>query len=182
MSRAPVATSPAQAETVVLQLGIDGLDAFLQGWQQWRNSPHPAPRLHHVVVLDEARAANALRSAIADSDCPDLAQQLAASWPPLTPGLHRLAFDDGQVQLLLAVGRHRRWLSQLLLRADSVQAGDVHRLIDHPRQLQPLAKALARLCKTGARLRCTPAEPAVARALVSVGFELSAVAEGEPLA
>lgn len=181
MSIAVPGTDPASAETVVLQLGFDGVTAFLQDWEQWRGAMRPSPRLHHVVVLFEAPPASALRSAMAHSAGGELARQLAASWPPLTPGLHRLAFEDGQVQLLLAVGPKRRWLAQLLLRADSLHAGELHRLIDHPRQLQPLARALARLCKPGARLRCTPAEPAVARALVSAGFELSAGAEGEVL-
>src|SRR5690606_37962335 len=45
--------------------------------------------------------------------------QLAAQWPPLLPGLHRLEFDDGAVTLTLAFGKAHTLLPRLELAADA---------------------------------------------------------------
>ena len=43
-----------------------------------------------------------LARAQAGSPEPELAQALIDAWPPLTPNLHTLDFDGGQVRLMLA--------------------------------------------------------------------------------
>lgn len=72
---------------------------FLALWRAWRDDPQRAHRLH-VVSLEAhpfgredlaALLARHAREALAP-----LAAQLAAQWPPLLPGLHRLEFEGAR--------------------------------------------------------------------------------------
>ncbi len=178
-------TEPAPAD-VHLQLGFDGGQRFLARWQRWREEPGASRRaLCHVLVTALAPAPDA-GAATAATHAPaavanTLVQQLAAAWPPWVPGMHRLAFEGGQVQLLLAVGDPRRWLTQLRLQADSVCLVDITQLATGAADLLPLARALARLCRQGAGLQCLPASPAASAAFASAGFACSPGVAGEPL-
>ena len=75
----------------------------------------------------------------------DPAWSLIDQWPPLTPNLHRLDFDDGRVQLLLAVGSARHWLRELTLQADELRVDDVDTASDPEGWPMRLCKGLARL-------------------------------------
>jgi tRNA 5-methylaminomethyl-2-thiouridine biosynthesis bifunctional protein len=54
-----------------------------------------------------------------DSALPALAAQLLAAWPPLTANLHRLAFEQGRVQLLLCLGDVHLWMRELVAEVDA---------------------------------------------------------------
>jgi len=173
----------ASATNVHLQVGFDGGKQFLAHWRRWRDEP-PGSRgaLCHVALArltDIAAApADAHQAEHADDT---LARQLAAAWPPQVRGMHRLSFENGQVQLLLAVGEPRRWLTQLRLHADSLSLIDVDQLAIGASDLLPLARALARLCRRGAAVHGMPAGAAAAAAFASAGFECWPGAPGEPL-
>ena len=66
-----------------------------------------------------------LARAHAASPLPDLAQQLLAAWPPLTPGLHPLHFEGGRVELLLGLGDARELLRELVLQADAIYLAEI---------------------------------------------------------
>ncbi len=169
--------SPAD---VHLQVGFDGGSQFLARWQRWRNEPAASKRaMCHVTIASVADAATAPPAVIATHD--PLMQQLACAWPPRVHGLHRLSFENGKVQLLLALGEPRRWLTQLRLQADGVDLIDIDRLAATPTDLLPLARALARLCRHGAALHGVPASIDAASAFASAGFECSPFVAGEPM-
>lgn len=148
---------------VHLQLGFGLGHAFLQAWQAWRDDPARGPRLDFIAVTPSLPDAPALRRAHHGTPLEPLAEALAASWPPRTRNLHRLALDGARVHLLLAPGDALALLPQLQARVDEF-------LIDEaPADARRLAKGLARLAASGARLAAQSALPALA----SAGFELT---------
>lgn len=99
-------------------LGIN----FLTMWQAWREDPERSSRLHMVSIeahpFEVAQLAYWWRRCLPDS-LQSLAVELAAKWPLLLPGLHRLEFDHGAVTLTLAFGKAHAVLPQLQLAADA---------------------------------------------------------------
>lgn len=113
-----------------------------------------------------------------------LAIELIADWPPAVPGLHRLAFDGGMVQLLLAAGGGaRQWLPQLSARVDAFFV-DGETLTTDCDRAWPLRlfKAACRLATPGATLVVPAPGEAARKALRAAGFEPSAGRHGDSLA
>jgi tRNA 5-methylaminomethyl-2-thiouridine biosynthesis bifunctional protein len=122
----------------ILETGFGIGHNFLATWQAWRDDPARPERLSFVSIerhpLDHATLARALGRPGATVEAGDargpaaepvepgdaLRDSLLAQWPLLTPDLHRLAFDDERVELLLAFGDVRDWLPRLALRADAI--------------------------------------------------------------
>src|SRR5690606_25950805 len=95
---------------------------FLALWQAWRDDPERCARLHMVSIeahpFEAGPLLDWLRRRLPDALQP-LASQLAAQWPPLLPGLHRLEFDNAAVTLTLAFGKVQTVLPRLQLAADA---------------------------------------------------------------
>jgi tRNA 5-methylaminomethyl-2-thiouridine biosynthesis bifunctional protein len=152
-----------------VMLDVGSLDGrfFLAAWQAWRLDARRCRQLHVIAVGPWTTDAG---TSCADVDAsPALASALAAAWPPPTRNLHRLAFDDGCVQLLLAPGDVRGGLRTLIAQADAVvvegepawPGGDVHG-----------ARALARLAAPQATLVANLFDPATRRHLNAAGFDV----------
>ena len=103
----------------VAEAGFGLGDNFLATWQAWRDDPARPKRLHVVGIDAHPPTLADLRRAHADSGHPDLSQQLIGAWPPLVPGVHRLVFEGGAVQLTLAFGDVRQVLPALAFQADA---------------------------------------------------------------
>ena len=86
-------------------------------WDAWRREPHRCERLDFVSIDRHPPDRADLARAQAASPLRELADRLVASWPPLTPNLHRLDFDG--VRLLLGFGDVAALLPRLVLRADA---------------------------------------------------------------
>jgi len=103
-----------RAHFTVCETGFGAGNNFLALWQAWRDDPRRSARLH--VLSFEAHpfdAADMARLAQrCDADVRDLAQQLAAAWPLLTPGVHRLEFAGGALTLTLLFGAIARTARQ----------------------------------------------------------------------
>jgi tRNA 5-methylaminomethyl-2-thiouridine biosynthesis bifunctional protein len=108
-----------RARFVVLETGFGLGHNFLATWAAWRDDPQRCERLWFVSIDKHPPTRDDLARALAASPLPDLARALVAAWPPLTPDLHTLAFDDGRVMLRLAFGDVAAWLPQLVLDADA---------------------------------------------------------------
>ena len=94
---------------VVVETGFGlGLN-FIATWDAWRRDPHRSQRLCFVSAEPHPLRGSDLARAHTLHPLPaaDLCAALQAQWPPLTTGLHRLSFDDGRVELLLAWGDAR---------------------------------------------------------------------------
>lgn len=143
---------------------------FLATWQAWRQDPQRCTQLVFIAIEpNPLRAADMRRAhanSLANSPAAALAEQLMAAWPPLTSNIHRMSFEGGQVQLLLALGHVSAWLPELVAEVDAFY-------LDLDPVWQPrIFKALARLAAPGATLATRTSDSAVRSGLHTAGFEL----------
>ncbi len=87
---------------------------FLAAWQAWRDDAQRSARLHYLAFEahpfrpdDLCRAWGRLPDALRP-----LAGELAACWPDLLPGVHRLDLEGGRLSLTLVFGDVRRMARQ----------------------------------------------------------------------
>lgn len=155
----------------ILETGFGlGLN-FLAAWQAWRADPQRAGLLHFVSVeAHPVSAADVLRSAADWPELAELARTLADSWWGLLPGVHRLMFEGGRVQLTLAVGDVQPMLRDLVATADAVFL-DGFSPGCNPVMWQPSTlKGVARHCARGARVATWTIAREVRDALAEAGF------------
>lgn len=109
----------AHAEALtILETGFGLGFNFLATWAVWRESATRAP-LHFVSI--EAHPIDLLTLARAHAGEPELmilARELRDQWPDPRPGVHRLAFEGGQVKLTLVFGEDIEALSRIACAAD----------------------------------------------------------------
>jgi tRNA 5-methylaminomethyl-2-thiouridine biosynthesis bifunctional protein len=158
--------------------GIGG--NFLATWAAWRADPERCERLAFVSIEKHPFRAEDLRALharmVADTTIAPLAEQLADAWPMLTPGLHRLEFEDGRVTLTIAFGDALALLPKLALRADAFYL-DGFSPAKNPDLWSPAVfKSLARLAGEGATLATYTCAGDVRRGLEAAGFDCSKAA------
>ncbi|MBB3196726.1 tRNA (5-methylaminomethyl-2-thiouridine)(34)-methyltransferase MnmD [Roseateles terrae] len=104
---------------VVLETGFGLGTNFLATWAAWRADPARCDRLIFISLEKHPLRREDLARAQAASPEPELARALIDAWPPLTPNLHTLDFDGGQVRLMLALGDALEWLPSLVAQVDA---------------------------------------------------------------
>lgn len=147
---------------VVLDAGFGVGADFLACWAAWRDDPQRCATLHYIAITPTLPTPVQLRRAHADGAAADLAAQLIAAWPPLTPNMHRLAFESGRLQLLLLGGDLSAALRELVADVDAFLLDGVIGAAGPPRDLQRLGKRIARIAAAGA----TATLPALPRELL----------------
>ncbi len=158
---------------VVLETGFGLGNNFLATWQAWRQDAARCDQLLFLSIERHPLKQEALTRAHQASPVPDLAAELVAAWPPLTPNLHRLAFDGGRVQLLLALGDVTDWLPEIVAQVDAFYL-DGFTPARNPDMWHPrLLKAMARLAAPGATAATWSAARAVRDGLTSTGFQVT---------
>ena len=105
---------------VVLETGFGLGHNFLATWAAWRQDGQRGGQLHYLAVSSQPPQRAGLLQAHAASPLGALAATLAAQWPALTPDLHLITLDGGQVRLLLAVGEMAQVLPGLVASADAI--------------------------------------------------------------
>jgi tRNA 5-methylaminomethyl-2-thiouridine biosynthesis bifunctional protein len=97
---------PSGGHFVIAEAGFGSGLNFLAAWQMWLNTKPSCPATLHFVSVerfpltrDDLIQALALWPELAP-----LAEKLAAAYPPLVQGAHRLVFDAGSVRLTLYFG------------------------------------------------------------------------------
>ena len=143
---------------VVLDTAFGTGGRFLAAWNAWRDDPQRCDQLV-FIALEPTPPTRA-----------ELAPALADAWPPMTPNLHRLSFDAGQVQLHLLPGEVRKGLRQCVAEVDAFLLDDGIAEAADPR----LLKSIARLATVGATLLVGARVQALRDGLASVGFVISA--------
>lgn len=157
---------------VVLETGFGLGHNFLATWQAWRDDPQRCARLHFISIEKHPLIRAELARAHAASQWPELSQALIDSWPPLTPDLHSLIFEDGKVELLLALGDVQVWLPQLMAQVDAFYL-DGFAPARNPTMWEPrVFKALARLAAHEATLATWSVARTVRDGLRSAGFRV----------
>lgn len=166
----------SQPQWCVLETGFGlGLN-FLATWHAWKADPL-RPRLLHFVSTEAfpASADDVLRSARNHPELLALAQALQRQLWGLLPGVHRLAFEGGQVLLTLCIGDAKAMLREQVFEADSVyldgfspqrnpEIWDLH-----------TCKAVARCCRRGTRVATWTVARSVRDALAQCGFVIEKV-------
>ena len=156
---------------VILETGFGLGNNFLATWQAWRDDPQRCARLVFVSIEKHPLTRLDLAAIHRTSALPELAGALQAAWPPLTPNLHELSFDDGRVRLLLALGDVQAWLPELVAEVDAYYL-DGFAPAGNPRMWdERVCKALGRSAAAGATLATWSAARAVRDRLTSAGFE-----------
>lgn len=162
-----------QPQWRILETGFGfGLN-FLVTWAAWKADP-ARPRLLHFVSTEAfpVTADDMRRAMPQDPALAPLAAQLAAQFWGLLPGVHRLSFEGGQVQLTLYIGDAQAQLRQQMPTVDSVYL-DGFSPARNPGIWDPQTlKAVARCCRRGTRLASWTIARAVRDALAENGFEV----------
>lgn len=163
------------SDFTILETGFGLGNNFLASWQAWRDDPRRSARLHYAAIDLHPPTAEDLRRCHARSPWPALADALGQAWPPLTPGLHRLDFDDGRVQLLLAFGEVLPMLRQLDLLADAAFLDGFAPARNPAMWRAEVFQALARRLRPGARAATWSVARELKDGLRRAGFELEFV-------
>jgi len=157
---------------VILETGFGlGLN-FLATWQAWRNDPQRSRRLHFVSL--EKHPFTAADLAIAQQAWPEfagLAQQLQRRWPLLTPGMHRLYFEQDQLVLTLLFGDAGNQLRSIDASVDAFYL-DGFAPAKNPELWSPaFCKGLARMASPGATLATWSIAAKLREALSAAEFD-----------
>ncbi len=179
-----------------LETGFGAGLNFLRRWRDWRTDTQRPGRLFYTAIAPEPVAAvELLQAAAHEPGLLALAQQLAAQWQALLPGVHRFVFEREQVALTLCVGQARDWLPTLDAAVDRIwltspasavpaagspdsPAGcdEIDTSAPQPEvtgQERDQARMLARLCLPGSRLDTSQASTTLQAELVAAGFAIA---------
>jgi tRNA 5-methylaminomethyl-2-thiouridine biosynthesis bifunctional protein len=159
---------------VVLHIGVRLGDNFLATWQAWRDDPQRCAQLFFIAIEPQPPTRGELIAAHRNSPRPELAEALQRAWPPLTPNLHRLAFDSSRVQLLLVVRDVQASLPEIVAEVDAFCLDGFVTTIAPFTWNERLCKALGRLAAPGALLTATGTEPTLRAHLATAGFAVAA--------
>ncbi len=140
---------------VILDTRFGTGERFLATWQAWRDDPGRCARLVFIAIEPHPPSRD------------EVVKPLQVAWPPLTPNLHSLDFDDGRVQLLLAIGEVSAWLPELVATVDAFHLDGAAKVWD-----QRACKALSRLAAPEATLFAEHLTPALRAHLITAGFEM----------
>jgi len=169
----------------VLETGFGfGLN-FLVTWATWR-ADNARPRLLHFVSCEAwpVHADDLLRAAAhwaqQSPELAPLAQQLAAQWWGLLPGVHRLSFEQGQVLLTLYIGDAQTLLRQQKPQVDTVYLDGFNPACNPDMWSLHTLKAVARCCQRGTRLATWTVARNLRDALTQCGFVVAKVAGVPP--
>jgi tRNA 5-methylaminomethyl-2-thiouridine biosynthesis bifunctional protein len=158
----------------ILETGFGLGNNFLATWHAWRTdeAPDRAARLRFISLEKHPLRAGDLERAHARSPVPELARALLAAWPPLAPGLHGLAFDDEQVELLLYLGDAAQGLREVVAEVDAFYFDGFAPSHNPEMWDERVWRALPRLAAPGATAATWSAAAAVRDGLERAGFEV----------
>ena len=155
----------------ILETGFGLGNNFLATWAAWRADPRRSARLRFVSIEKHPLRVDDLRRALAGTRAPELAAQLCDAWPPLTPDLHALSFDDSRVELLLVFGDAVTRLRELVASVDAFYL-DGFAPARNPQMWDAgLFKALSRLAAPNATAATWSAARVVREGLRQAGFD-----------
>ncbi|BCL75235.1 tRNA 5-methylaminomethyl-2-thiouridine biosynthesis bifunctional protein MnmC [Jeongeupia sp. HS-3] len=158
----------------IVETGFGQGLSFLVTWAAWRADPQACARLHFVSVERHPFGRDDLATLLARyPQFADMAAELLAQWPELTPGFHRLRLAQGRVTLTLLFGDVLEVLPQLEARADAIYL-DGFSPSKNPELWSPAVfKQLWRLSHAQTTLATYTAAGAVRRSLNECGFAVA---------
>lgn len=171
-SRQPTAWC-GQHQWHVLETGFGlGLN-FLATWLAWQQDPQRPERLFFTSIEAwPVSASDIVKSAAAFEELQPLARTLAQAWRGLLPGMHRLVFEGGRVQLSLCIGPIEKMLRDIDVAADSVYLDGFSPAVNPQMWSLETLKAISRLCRKGTRVASWCVKRQVREDLAQCGFEV----------
>lgn len=171
--------SPQEASTLwqhrnqwhVLETGFGlGLN-FLATWHAWKHTPNRPKRLFFTSIEAWPVSAQDIeRSTQAWPELQPLACELVQAWRGLMPGIHRLVFENGQLQLTLCIGPVDKMLREIDVAADSVFLDGFSPDVNPQMWELHTLKAVARLCQPNSRVASWCVKRSVREDLAQCGF------------
>jgi tRNA 5-methylaminomethyl-2-thiouridine biosynthesis bifunctional protein len=155
----------------VLETGFGLGNNFLATWAAWRADPQRSQRLRFVSIEKHPLRLADLQQALAGSSEPALAALLCDAWPPLTPDFHLLTFEDGRVELLLALGDATERLREIVASVDAFFLDGFAPARNPQMWGAGIFKALSRLAAPGATVATWSAARPVRDGLRQAGFD-----------
>ncbi|WP_298013447.1 FAD-dependent 5-carboxymethylaminomethyl-2-thiouridine(34) oxidoreductase MnmC [uncultured Castellaniella sp.] len=145
---------------------------FLTAWQAWRDDPQRSARLHYLAFEAHPFAVPDLRRAWdrLPGDMQPLADELAACWPALLPGLHRLDLAGGRVSLTLHFGDIGRTARQAQATVDAFFLDGFAPRVNPEMWTPTVFGQLRRLARAGATAASWCSAGQVRRDLRDAGF------------
>lgn len=171
-----------RTQFTVLETGFGLGMNFLTTWAMWAVDPQRSDGLHFVSIeAYPVAAADLVRNALATNpmseDDPELLSrvqvlvlELAQVWQDLSPGIHKLCFDDGRVQLTLAVGEVLPILKILNNVADAVYLDGFSPAVNPDMWSTTTLQAMTRHCRPGTTLASYSVALQVREDLKRLGF------------
>lgn len=156
----------------VLESGFGPGHNFLALWDAWRKDPRRCRRLHVVSIEAHPFRRDDLLalSERLDVSVQPLAHQLVQAWPALTPGIHRLEFENGAMTLTLAFGSITRVARQLELGFDACFLDGFSPRVNPEMWSPEVFRQLARMANRDATLATWCSAGQVRRDLQAAGF------------
>jgi tRNA 5-methylaminomethyl-2-thiouridine biosynthesis bifunctional protein len=157
----------------ILETGFGlGLN-FLAAWQAWRDDAQRPALLHFASVeAHPVDASDLAASAAAYPELAPLAAELARAWTGLLPGVHRLAFEQGQVLLTVVIGEAPEALQHLDAAFDTLFLDGFDPERNPVMWSEAMLAAAARRLKPDARAASWCVAGAVRERLAGCGFEV----------
>lgn len=157
---------------VVLETGFGLGTNFLTTWAAWRADPQRCEHLVFISLEKHPLRREDLARAQVQSPEPALVQALLDAWPPLTPNLHTLDFDGGQVRLMLALGDAQAWLPALVAQVDAFYLDGFAPSKNPDLWVPEIYKQISRLAAPDATLATWCLARRLLDGLAEVGFEV----------
>lgn len=149
---------------------------FLCAWQVWLEHAPAHARLHFISCEKYPLSIADIKQAL--SHWPQLfrlSQQLITQYDMLSPGFHRMSFDDGRIMLTLMIGDAGEMYQQLQAKVDAWFL-DGFAPAKNPEMWQPsLFSHIARLSASNASFSTFTSAGIVKRGLAEAGFRVEKV-------
>lgn len=148
---------------------------FLALWQAWRADPQRCARLHVISVEAHPLTGESLaqwHERLLEEPWLALATALREQWPELTPGLHRLEFEQGAVTLTLGLGRAEALLPRIDAAVDAFLLDGFAPSRNPDMWSRPVLTSLSHLANTHATLATWSSAGHVRRGLEELGFDV----------
>lgn len=142
---------------------------FLTTLKAWREDPQRSGKLFYLAIEGFPLQASDIKT-FASLSLKAEAEELAAKWPTLTPGVHRLTFDEGRVVLDLYFMPSSAAVKKLSGAFDAFYP-DGFSPKKNPEMWEPrLLKAICSHAREGATLATWCVASAVRKAFTEAGF------------
>lgn len=158
---------------VIVETGFGlGLN-FLCTWAAWRADPQRCRQLHFISIEKHPFAAADMAQLLCQwPELQPLVEQLLQQWPCLTPGSHRLQFEQGQVVLTLIFDDVLAGLKHLHASADAIYLDGFAPSRNPDMWSERVFRSLARLAHGGTTLATYTVATSVREGLAHAGFNV----------